>query len=888
MDTAEPVIPQTQTDPQTAATQWPGNPGSATDATHTNWSTQYGYGRPDVAAATAMVMTGRTPPHAEITSPRWYAYVDPFRQSTLPVNGILTRSRFGSGGRAHYVLEWALGADPADTDFHTVATGEVRSLAGRLGAVDLTNPAIRSYAAKAPGTSLQPEGAEQYTLTIRLRVWDDNGIKAEDRRSIGVRHDPTLVRGFPLDLNRGEVANTATADIEGKRQLDLVVATSNGDLHVVRPNGREVPGFPVHSDPLRRVDPTNPQNYPTFTYAHSFALRNQPDPLSGGVAVGDLFHDGRLEIAATSAEGDLYVWDGHGRRLRGFPFYMRDPFAQSPTPRAATAHSRLPARGSWAPPVLADLEGTGQLDILMTGYDGRVYALRPTGRLVPGWPVTIQLPVARRKALGSSYIRDPKLMYPVTVAHLLGGRRPQVLVPSFESDGPDTATENLGAALLGLPPFDSHVAHTYLYALWPDGNRHRGGAYLPHWPVSVDAGAFAYDQSIDFVGESTSPPDVVRTGGQTHILTAPVTGLVHDYAPDGTLRRSFSAGCSTTDCTIPARYRVADSHTIQLSGIPGVGDLTGDGVPEYVGNATGVESIEASLSVPGIADLPQVYEKAWNIADGSVLNGFPRRVDGFPFYSSPSIASVDGGAGRSVIEGNDTYWVHAFHGDGTEAAGFPKYTGQWMSFSTLVWDPYMNGHVHLVDPTREGFLYDWGTTGRSSANDNWWTYRHDERRTGDYGTDSRRPAALTDLRIRGARLTWTASGDDYMVGAARRYDIRWSTRPITVASFASSTALRAPRPAAARTAQSLRLPPALSAHPRYYVAARAVDDAGNLGALVVVCHGCGGAGTRALAATAAAAFGRTTGSPPALALALGAALVALRRGRHARLRRRPR
>ena len=51
MDTASPVIPQTQS--PGVPDQWPGNPGSATDADHTNWSTQYGYGRPNIGAATS-------------------------------------------------------------------------------------------------------------------------------------------------------------------------------------------------------------------------------------------------------------------------------------------------------------------------------------------------------------------------------------------------------------------------------------------------------------------------------------------------------------------------------------------------------------------------------------------------------------------------------------------------------------------------------------------------------------------------------------------------------------------------------------------------------------------------------------------------------------------
>ena len=78
MNTASPVIPQTQS--PGVPDQWPGNPGSATDADHTNWSTQYGYGRPNIGAATKLIMSGKVPPTAELSSPHWYAYVDPERQ----------------------------------------------------------------------------------------------------------------------------------------------------------------------------------------------------------------------------------------------------------------------------------------------------------------------------------------------------------------------------------------------------------------------------------------------------------------------------------------------------------------------------------------------------------------------------------------------------------------------------------------------------------------------------------------------------------------------------------------------------------------------------------------------------------------------------------------
>ena len=81
MNTASAVVPQTQA--RDVAKQWPGNPDSHTDDTHTNWSTQYGYGRIDLGAATALVKSGAVPPTTEFEAPDWYAYVDPAAQKTL-------------------------------------------------------------------------------------------------------------------------------------------------------------------------------------------------------------------------------------------------------------------------------------------------------------------------------------------------------------------------------------------------------------------------------------------------------------------------------------------------------------------------------------------------------------------------------------------------------------------------------------------------------------------------------------------------------------------------------------------------------------------------------------------------------------------------------------
>jgi hypothetical protein len=840
MDTSSAVVPQTQS-PLTLR-QWPGNPLSITDATHTNWSTQYGYGRPDIGAATAMVMAGRIPPIAEISSPNWFAYVDPTHTHSLDIFGKLAPSRVRSGGSARWVLEYALGANPADITFHTIAAGTASGpVNGRLGTLNLDQIPSIFYDHPPLGT-LQPNHAEQYTLTLRLRVIDANGLKGEDRRSIGVRHDPSLVGGAPKHYGSEISGDPTYADLEGHHQLDLIFSTYDGDVHALRPDGREIPGYPVHSDMIRSFDPAAPENLSAPAYVNNPGFRDLRDPLSG-VAVGDLLHDGKLDVAATGMNGRVYVWDGQGRALAGFPQMMPTPADQHdvPTPRSATPHSRDPLRGAWAAPVLAPLEGGTRLDVIIPGWDGKVYAWRPDGTAVPGWPVEIKLPQAdfvRDGVDPRSYIRDPKLMYSVGVADVLGTGKPQVFVSSFECSGRGASTQD---TVLGLTPLGSNPpSKAWLYGVWADGNNHAGGAYLPHWPAALPSLSFCYDQSIDFVGEGVAPPTFANVDGSgLKIVSSAVTGNVEALNPDGSVYRVLEQACTSVACLPNLPYRpTGDTHTITLTGQGGFGDLLGTGKPQFVQSSAGLESILLALGQAGEASLPQVYEKAWDVRSGLPLLTFPKRQDGFPFYDAPITADVGGGLGtRNAIEANDNYFIHAWGPTGLEAPGFPKYTGQWTGFVGTVADPRLDGHLRLVYGTREGDLFQWRVAGRSALNNSWWHYRHDERNTGQYGLDTRRPATAARLSARHlgggtVLVSFIAPGGDWMIGRAASYDVRYSTQPITPDNFDSATPVSGvPAPSRARTRERLRLAiPATAA----YVAVRAIDTAGNLGAVVAV------------------------------------------------------
>jgi hypothetical protein len=489
--------------------------------------------------------------------------------------------------------------------------------------------------------------------------------------------------------------------------------------------------------------------------------------------------------------------------------------------------------------VLADLQGNGKLDILMSAFDGYLYAWQPDGTAVPGWPVQVALPTAdftRDGVNPASYISDPKLMYAPAVGDVLGSGKPQVFVSSFDCNGSGTSDENLALALLGQPPADNSVGKTWIYGIWPDGNKHPGGPYLPNWPVALNVGSFCYDQSIDYVGEGTSAPVIGNIGGQTRVVTAPITGGPYVINGDGSIDKRLSITCQSADCGPLPPYRPSgDTHMITITGAGALADMTGTGNLEFAQSEAGVETTISALDVPGQAAVPQVYQGVWDPTTGAELPAFPKRVAGFTFYDEPLCADLSGTGANAVATGTDDYWIYAFLPGGASAPGFPKYTGQWPGFGGTIGDPGENGQLQMAWITREGWLYRWNVSGSDSNGTCWSHYQHDAYNSGNYSTDTARPAAVGNLRLTGRVLRFTAPGGDYQVGRAVRYEIRYSTAPFTNAGLAHAAVVQvSAAPERPGAVQAVVLPAAVLRLARggraVYVALQSVNGAGNVSA----------------------------------------------------------
>ena len=311
------------------------------------------------------------------------------QQRRLKIRGNVAPSAWRSHG-VRWTLEWALGRGPrrlglphdrarprrsARRAWHAGPAPDPAPICGQGPVVDAAAGrarAVHGHAAAARARRQRPQGRGSPRLRRPPRPQPARRLSALDR--VGDE------RRTHLRPPRG--ASPARSRLRHLRRHGLRAAPERqGGARVPRPHDARS-SRPPRDLPRRFVQER-----------HEAEKRARPGERD---RVGDIDHDGRQDVVATTSNAFVYAWDAHGKLRNHFPVHSRSAFDSLPvpTPRSATPHSRLPSRGNWSPPVLADLQGNGRLDILMSAFDGFVYAWQPTGRPVPGWPVEVKLPAS--------------------------------------------------------------------------------------------------------------------------------------------------------------------------------------------------------------------------------------------------------------------------------------------------------------------------------------------------------------------------------------------------------------------------------------------------------------------------------------------------------------
>ncbi len=676
--------------------------------TQAGWDQYTGYGRPNALTLVRDLLPpyGEIPPEADLSGGlNWYQTVDPSKTMRVPVHGSARAVRASS---FTYKLECGCGVQPKE--FETIASGTS------------TKPIEQSLlgywlpGSTAARCNFSPSSAlrylEEHSVTLRLQVIDDRGNIGEDRRVVAIHSDSSL-KVSPIRLGGSGESSPKLADINRDGVLDIVVGTGDGRVHVRSGiTGEALLGFPVSTDPIA-VHPSRAYEY-----------REVPVPrenILGSLAADDIDQDGRTEIVAASMEGKIYVWDDHGRMRSGFPV-TTDPQFSNPANRNKSNDTDSAVSGA---PTLVNLDGPedANLEIVLAAWDGQVYAWRSNGTPVDGFPVrladrskvTVDESTGVVAAMAGTQLgsRPAKITGSPAVGDIDGDGFPEIVVGTAEEYGGEILRYEVDSKYQQIIKYAPEALKAdvagRLYAIRHDGNRASGGPIATGWPAPVP---LMVPGALPVVGTGTpGSPAMAKIGGSGE----PVVGIFGAAGPVVLYNASGGPVLGTNDKGFVRvlkdwsdKGQSKDYPFMGFLGSGAFGDINGDGVPEYVAPTAGIRAL-LDIAFPGSQEVSDFQISAWNPAGNALLAPFPVVMDDMSFLTGPALVDVDGDERADIVMGSGGYMLRAFKSNGSQPAGWPKFTHGWILASPVAGDVDGDGKVEVIAATREGNLYVWDT-----------------------------------------------------------------------------------------------------------------------------------------------------------------------------------
>ncbi|MEJ7892662.1 MAG: S8 family serine peptidase [Solirubrobacteraceae bacterium] len=854
------------TDPFLAApTTRPGQPGASYPA-RKGHDQFYGYGRVNmnravdaVAPETALVPS-RIPPEVEVTSPNWFDMVDP-AQAAMQVTGMID-SRSGTYSCRVFA---AAGSYPGDDDFReltgtstqcdgTARTGRFEGDIATVPMADLkalfpqATQAL-DFTGREPGAGAQTYGGrpntEPYGFVVKVVATSASAgtpavpLVGQDRRQAYLHRDAAMLEGFPKQLPGDAEASPVLADVDGDNENELVVANSDGLVHVFERDGGEAAGaWPATTGAVR-------PNHDAAPGLGAGGVDSGHEAVLATPAVGDIDKDGTLEVVVADLNRRVRVFNHDGTLDRT----LTTPAIYAGIPAQPFVNVRKDNRNRVQPgfigsPVLADIAGGAKLEIIAASMDRHVYAWRTNGTAVDGWPV---LTIDRTKVLsidpvthqitfkpdvGATFEQGAIVDTPA-IGDLTGDGKPEIVVGTNESyaeplnaGGLDQAAyAPLGAAL--------KPANGRLFAIKaegePGGPTLNNDLYLAGWPFKVgilQAGV------LPLVGEGiTGNPviDAVPCNGSTsapRVGTMPAAGLPYVVNANG---QSCYGRVNGLDRALPTSGGAgADPVFLAAFGHPAFGTVGGQ--KSLLVPAAGVTRA-ADVVLPEYQG-GRDYLVAYNTSTGQLAPGWPAEVNDLQFLTGPSVADLGGLPGQEVVGGtaSDDLYALGATGDPMDAS-WPKLTGDWTVMNPAI-GPWGDGATKAVfTGTRGGRLQAYETAATACAPADWPQFHHDPANSGDARRDAISPGHPEAATVVGSELKFTATGDDLQCGTATAYEVVTSASRIKPGNLAAAAPLAAPQmPAAVGSAETIPLAGTVLR----YVAVRAVDEQGNVGRPAVV------------------------------------------------------
>jgi hypothetical protein len=545
-------------------------------------------------------------------------------------------------------------------------------------------------------------------------------------------------------------SSPAATDFNADGYKEIVVGGTDGVLHVVSFNGTswaEVWSRQTNLD-INAANPPHP---------------NADNKIRSSPAIADLDNDGHLDIVI-AVGGDVHVPESDRRNGGVLVYRYNSAWSFSlieqlsgdgsrgwPQPRidqvGANAGYSDPD-GLWdgimTTPALGDLDGDGDLEIVVAGIDRRIHAFHHNGVVVDGWPI-----------------------YRYNGDNLLRGGLSSPALGDIDDDGlPEVVVGTMSPPWGGSGSPAPDYEKGTVWAINGDSTN------VPGFPIETEQ----YIHSSPALGD-------IDNDGQLEIVAGVGWGttgrenIVYAWNHDGT--------------PLPNWPR----ETVGvMAAPPALGDIDDDGELEIVIGC----GAHYDTNSCGDGDA-KLY--AWD-ADGSLLSGFPTEAPSpNPWVSggsyampySPVLADLDGDGTVEIVSVHlGSYGLSIVEPDGSASEQrYSAYENGGLKASPLVDDVDNDGVLETVvgGGSDHASIVIWDESGSTSSARPWPTFSHDMLRTGNmyFGdtTPPQNPTVVTSSthtpnawsREDAVQVSWSGAGDDESGIASYYYT--WDHTPTT-------------------------------------------------------------------------------------------------------------